>query len=233
LSRSIRICAFAKSQECRCGCKGRCTWDGIWNVIVWNFVALFTRVYPRLRHDGVAWHDSPHKADKHRAKRFANGITTCCRFIFSAMLGRLRGDWAFLKNVLGLGGWKDGNSCCWMCPCDHDGMHDASESASWRQRLYTQSQWLAHVMLTCAYVMPLLGVPGFSILFVAADLMHAGDLGVILYLLGNVLWDLFGSMGGTYANPNGALSNILNLMRMASKALSIQVPVGAIPLQCK
>ena len=76
------------------------------------------------------------------------------------------------------------------------------------------------------YIFPLLGVPGMTIAYIAADLMHCGDLGVVLYLLGNVLYDLFVEMGGTQRNPNQSISNIVNFIKMASKKLHIEPPVN-------
>ena len=68
---------------------------------------------------------------------------------------------------------------------------------------------------------PLLAVPGFIIAYVTADLMHAGDLGILPIVLGNVLWNMFQKMGGTLKRPTQALANIMNMLKLACKEVPI------------
>ena len=70
---------------------------------------------------------------------------------------------------------------------------------------------------------PLLGLPLFTIACIAADLMHAGDLGVVQYMLGNVLYDIFRELGGTETDPTMALAHINYLMLLCSRALEMAV----------
>ena len=35
--RRFWICAFSKDMLCACGCKGRCTFDSIWQIVAWSF----------------------------------------------------------------------------------------------------------------------------------------------------------------------------------------------------
>ena len=77
---------------------------------------------------------------------------------------------------------------------------------------------------------PLLGLPLFTIACIAADLMHAGDLGVVQYLLGNVLFDIFRELGGTEDNFTMALAHINFLMLICSRALEMALPVTEITM---
>ena len=52
------LCAFTKSQECKCGCKGSHTWDAIWAVVIWIFSVLLVGRQPLKRHDDIPWEDN-------------------------------------------------------------------------------------------------------------------------------------------------------------------------------
>ena len=45
------------------------------------------------------------------------------------------------------------------------------------------------------YVSGFWGIPGVTIAYCRPDWMHTVDLGVLLYLLGNVFWELFQELG--------------------------------------
>ena len=52
------------------------------------------------------------------------------------------------------------------------------------------------------------------------DLMHCGCLGVVQYLLGNILYELFtDELGGSEANQQSQVAHLLLLIRQASKSL--------------
>ncbi|CAE7042233.1 unnamed protein product, partial [Symbiodinium sp. CCMP2592] len=65
------------------------TWNLILEVISWSFRFAAAGVFPRCRHDGSPWHAS----DGYRAGKQGSA---CPR----AVLGQVRGDWAFFKQVL-------------------------------------------------------------------------------------------------------------------------------------
>ena len=46
------ICALRKSDLCKCGCRGLCTFGAVLRMIVWSFTALASGKYPACRHDG-------------------------------------------------------------------------------------------------------------------------------------------------------------------------------------
>jgi hypothetical protein len=52
------LCCFPKRFMCNCGCKGRCTFDSVLDVIVWQFMVGVRGKAPRKRHDGILFKDS-------------------------------------------------------------------------------------------------------------------------------------------------------------------------------
>ena len=99
LSGSVRkrfwLCACNKRLLCQCGCKGRCTYDGIWAVISWMFRALLTMTYPRVDHTG-----RPFPRGSFRASKAMRPLR-----IGGACVAKY-GDWSWFKAVLGLRGWR-------------------------------------------------------------------------------------------------------------------------------
>ena len=95
---------------------------------------------------------------------------------------------------------------------------------------YTHADTLRIMIVEGLYVFALVALPGFLMSYVTPDLMHAGDLGVLQVLLGNVLYELFKAMGGTYESPNGSLSNLMNMIRAASKKIDIECPIAALSI---
>ena len=49
--------------------------------------------------------------------------------------------------------------------------------------------------------------------------MHASDLGALLIVLGNVLFEIFKTMGGLVARPEAVLNEMVVLIRAAAKAI--------------
>ena len=135
----------------------------------------------------------------------------------------------FFKQVCHLQGWKDAAACCFKCVCDATGLHECGPDVEWRKRLLTHLEWLA-LMAASSRFFPLLGVPGFTIHTVCPDLMHCGDLGVLLVVIGNILWDLFVEMGGTFTVFRVAMGNLNQLIQLASTKLDIRKPIGKLTL---
>ena len=74
------------------------------------------------------------------------------------------------------------------------------------------------------YVSGLYDIPGITLDVVSIDLMHTGDLGVLLFLYGNVLWELFVQIGGTAGDPGEALGDLMTMIKSASKAVGQERP---------
>ena len=85
-------------------------------------------------------------------------------------------------------------------------------------------------LMSGAFVSAIFSIPGFIASYISIDLMHTGDLGVLQYLLGNVLWELFIVLGGTKANSLKALGELMVMIRMASRHLNMRCPVGYLTL---
>jgi len=88
---------------CRCGCKGRCTLDGMLLIFQWCLRCLWMGSWPECRHDGSPWSST----DSSRQNRKGP-------FGWCAGLLQVRGDWAFYKHMLSLKGWA-GEQICWKC----------------------------------------------------------------------------------------------------------------------
>lgn len=67
------IVCFNKKNQCGCGCKGRCTYDSVWNVVAWMYRVLKSGIAPTHRHDGVAFSASKLIGGQKRAKRAEAG----------------------------------------------------------------------------------------------------------------------------------------------------------------
>ena len=67
--------------------------------------------------------------------------------------------------------------------------------------------------------------PGFQTLglvLIQADLMHTGCLGVVQYVCGNILYELFLELGGVYSNPLQTMCILETYIRQASKAVGLK-----------
>ena len=65
--------------------------------------------------------------------------------------------------------------------------------------------------------------------YLSNDLMHCGDLGVSLYLLGNCLYSLFEEVGGVKSRPRSGCAELLQILRQASKYLGQPKTIGSLP----
>ena len=81
-----------------------------------------------------------------------------------------------------------------------------------------------------AFLSVLWTLPGFKYTDISLDLMHIGDLGIIQYLLGNVVLECFWRMDGTYANPKEAMADLTMLFKQASRMLKITPPFAFLTL---
>ena len=121
------ITCFQKSKLCACGCKGRCTFDAIWDVIAWSMRSCLAKRWPAVDHTGVPFASPTWRATKgNKALR-----------IGAACLAKT-GDWQWYKSALGLRGWRGegpGKCCCWLCRASFNDAHyayDFSSIAQWR-----------------------------------------------------------------------------------------------------
>jgi len=137
--------AIAKSRVCKCGCKGRCTFNELFRILAWSFRALLAGTHPHVDHN-----NKPFPPGSKRAKRAGTKLK-----VFGCCLAK-NGDWDWLKQALGLCGWKGerfNRNICFRCPAVlHGGLlpaFDFSRHAGWRKALYTQAQfWARHLSIS-------------------------------------------------------------------------------------
>jgi hypothetical protein len=219
------ITCFNKTQVCRCGCFGRCTFEAVFNVVAWSFRALLVGEYPAFDHTGT-----PFAKDSYRGRLAGRKLK-----IYGACIAKY-GDWAWFKQALGLRGWQGEGpkgKICWMCNAGfHDEMncYDFSLSADWRSTVQTMSSWWARVFSEGNYVSPIWTIPGFKISFCSPDFMHTSCLGILQYLDGNIMWELFRELGGTQRSWTHACGLLENMMKVAAKTLGLASPFHSLTI---
>lgn len=231
-TRRFWICGFTKHMQCACGCKGRCTFDSIFSVIVWSFRVWLSGIYPTHRHDGVAFADSAHTGDADRAAKGAR------KQKMKAKGGVLKkkGDWAWLQQIFGITGWQENgpeSRVCFACKATGGGIlsyTNALSCAAWRQTMVKDTDFLLSMFTTGAYKSALWGLPGFGLSSIQLDLMHIGDLGIVQQLLGSIIYELFKRCGGLVTKPRIGLSQLTNVFKIASNALRIEIPIAKITI---
>ena len=132
--------AFPKSLICRCGCAGACALMPIWEVLAWSFRCLLCALFPDERHDGTPFASSNFRGDAKRAKRAARKRKLRCK----GGVVQKRGDWEWLRDILGLEGWSGRGPqgfMCFKCPCTKSLMKQFGMNASWRRRIFNQREW--------------------------------------------------------------------------------------------
>ena len=111
--------------------------------------------------------------------------------------------------------------CCFKCLANTVSIpfYDCYETALWRQTLLTHDMFIASVLETGSYLSEIFNFVGFKHCMINGDLMHCGDLGVLQYLEGIVLYELLMEMGGRMTNCRHELHYILSLIKTASRRL--------------
>lgn len=213
------ISAFSKRSMCQCGCSGRCTFEVVFEVIAWSFRALLAGTYPAVDHRG-----NPFPPGSWRAEQAGKALT--CRGACISM----RGDWAWHKQSLGLQGWQgegDSQRMCWLCGAGFTPAcycYDFSLDAQWRNSRVDMAAFWSSVYRREVFVSAIWDIPGFAIGGVRADWMHTVCLGILQYLTGNVMHDLFKELGGTRKNPTRAISLLENIIGVMCRHLGSDRP---------
>ena len=205
------LCAFSKRSQCQCGCRGKHTFGPIFDVVGWMLRVCASGFFPEARHDGILFSDSKRPGDAKRASMAGLPLPMV------ALLLRKCGDWQWMKQSCALTGWRDGpeRRCCYKCKADGKNhlWTDPSLHAAWRETVFGKES-------AAGMGIPEEGVwlwPGFHSGLCDIDWMHVADLGVLVVVLGNVFWEVFTHLGGTFANSKMALSRLLNMFASASK----------------
>ena len=116
--------------------------------------------------------------------------------------------------------------CCFKCRANHTTLPftDPSLDALWRSSILTHEVFIQMCQLQGWFISGLFDLPGFQYEYISVDLMHTGDLGINLYLFGNILWELVTEFGGTAGDCGEALGHLEFLIRTASKSLGKDRP---------
>lgn len=85
--------------------------------------------------------------------------------------------------------------------------------------MLTHAAFIDLVLHNGSYLSEVFNFPGFKHSMITADLMHCGDLGVLLYLEGIIFWELLVDMGASMSNCTEQLHYIVQLVKTASRKL--------------
>lgn len=213
------IVCVSKRTLCQCGCYGRCTFEVIWSVLRWSFKALLEGRFPRTDHNNKPFTDPWRKRMAGRRLPFRAACIAKC------------GDWAWHKQILNLTGWRGQGPnmrICWLCGAGKRGILNAwdySLEAPWRQSMIDMPRFWCQAAFEGIFVSGFWGIPGVVISYCRPDWMHTVDLGVLLYLLGNLFWEIFKELGGTFDAPGDAIAMLRNMLRTASHQLGKEPPI--------
>lgn len=173
---------------CQCGCKGRHTWDGLFQVLKWSFIMCMLRTWPTRRHDGQEWG----QGDGLRSKMA--GLMLPCH----AGLVQIRGDWMWYCQVLDLPHWGSNFICPWCkANCDDCPWTDVGPDAAWRTQRIAERDFFNSLKEQGGSPNPLFSSPGVSISTVHVDWLHCVDLGCAADVLGCTLWEALPFLHGS------------------------------------
>ena len=190
----------------------------------WSLEHLLIGRYPDRRHDGILFSESTYPGDKIRAT--LAGRPLGCR----GLTVKKRGDWAWMKQACGLCGWKaegvKGN-VCYKCAANCTDMvfTDPSHTALWRDTIVTRAMFLLAIQMGGA-CQSICNWPGFDIEVCDIDWMHCGDLGVLVYWLGNFIWHMIVELGGTFKNNKKQCGQIISMIKLAAHELDKDPPIS-------
>jgi hypothetical protein len=124
--------ALPKKHLGACGCFGRRSFDAAFVVLAYSFRALLAGSYPMKDRMG----------DYFQANSWRGQMAGQRLRIRGACLAK-PGDWAWLKQIVGLCGWKEGRGrcCCWLCSASFTSgsYDDASLQADWRRTIHNMN----------------------------------------------------------------------------------------------
>jgi len=188
------IVALSKKHLCQCGCYGRHTYERIFEVIGWALKTHARGKFPTHRDDGAPFQWSNKVGDRNRFNLQNTYMRTRGACI------QKRGDWAWYKQIMGIVAWKGEGiekRICFRCRadgCNHP-WTDVSWHATWMYTVFTHAEFIADAAMNHRYICGIFSWLGFDYKYISVDLMHCGDLGILLYVLGNSLYELFREMG--------------------------------------
>ncbi len=180
---------------------GRATLDRIFKVFAWSFAAMLDGRYPVEDEMGVPFGPEHHPE---RALLAGKDLAPSRAGRLCGAFCELRGDWMYLKDILGLPNWWQCAKICHLCNAqkapgptyygDHFGANAALQLVGHAPN--APDGWTAREPLT-----PLAGIPGFSIWRCMFDLMHTLELGLLMRVIPAALQGLMGLQPGKARVP--------------------------------
>ena len=108
--------------------------------------------------------------------------------------------------------------------------YDFSMTAAWRGTTRTMATFWQEAFERRAQPSPIWQIPGFLVSYCAPDFMHVSCLGILQYLSGNVLFEVFQHLGGTRDNHVRVCGVIRNMARQSAKALNMAQPLSKLTI---
>ena len=160
------------------------TLDTLYRVVAWSMHVLLQGTFPDKDWDNKAWEPGTWRSEMAKAKaKIADG------WVF--LLTEVIGDWKCLKECLKLNKYYAHKYICMFCaaskPVGRCCFTDFRDCAGHRQ---TFTSWADLLSSYTGGLPGLFSVPGFHIELVHYDWMHCFNLGVLQFVLGNVLTEL-------------------------------------------
>ena len=140
-------------------------------------------------------------------------------------------DWVWytqFRNLVGWAGDAGTRRMCYICLATLGGplsCLDSSLGAEWRGTLGMSHAEYMLALRARGYVSEIFNLPGFQYTMLVLDLMHIACLGILQYLLGNVLLGLFFRLDGTIGDPGEAVGRLLTFSKLAAKNQGIETSV--------
>ena len=112
-----------------------------------------------------------------------------------AGLFQCRGDWIWFKWMFGFKGWQSDDHVWWRCKANRSSMPfwDPNINAKWRKHRCSQREFARLIQQNGQSMSPLFSLPGFTMLFICIDVLHALDLGMAQEIIGNIFWESLGT----------------------------------------
>ena len=103
---------FRKHMQCKCGCKGFCSFFRLLTFLRWSLDALAAGAYPRFDWDGRVFQDA--------ARRNLSGTPLG----FKGAVCYMMADWEGVCSYYSVPTWKSNMHCCPLCNATKATMHD-------------------------------------------------------------------------------------------------------------
>ena len=221
------VAGVSKHKMCQC-CTGRHTFDELFSAISWSCRSLAIGRWPSVDHLNV-----PFAPGTWRHERAGQPLK-----VGAAVLAKT-GDWAWMKQCLGMEGWQGsgaGKRCCWICDASLDPSNEnfaynfSADAPCWKSHVTTPTWWQRASSSSDAdpgsYISKLWSVPGFRLSYIKADWMHCCCLGVLMYAQGNCMYELWKELGGNYGKSGkkeDACGKLFSMCSMIAKSLGCEL----------